>query len=139
VGVSRTLRRRIALIGSHFKKSTDAIVFNFWIHAFHSETWIATDGRSEEGGFPRALDTLPPRCHEFRAPMRGLQMNIAAWLDEPRGFEKDPLRFGRREFVANRAGYIDSQALLAAQKSAGVRFDGLVGSVGSAAGSEQRL
>jgi hypothetical protein len=28
VGVSRTLRRRIALIGSQFKKSTDAIVFN---------------------------------------------------------------------------------------------------------------
>jgi hypothetical protein len=71
--------------------------------------------------------------------MRGIQMNITAWLDEPRGFEKDPPRFGRREFVADRAGYVDSQVLLIAQKSAGVRFDGVVDGLGSAARGEQRL
>jgi hypothetical protein len=66
-------------------------------------------------------------------------MNIAAWLGEPRDSEKDPPRFGRREFIASRAGYIDSQVRLAAQKSASIRFDGVVGSLGSAARGEQRL
>jgi hypothetical protein len=66
-------------------------------------------------------------------------MNIASWSDEPCGFEKDPPRFGRREFVADRAGYIDSQDLLVAQKSAGVRFDRVVSRLGSAARVEQRL
>jgi hypothetical protein len=71
--------------------------------------------------------------------MRGIQTNIAAWLDEPRGFEKDPPRFGRREFVADRAGDIDSQVLPVAQKSTGVHFDEVVGGLGSAARGEQRL
>jgi hypothetical protein len=62
----------------------------FWIRAFHSETWIAICGRSEEERFPRALDALPLRCRGSHAPMRRIQINTAAWLDEPRGFEKDP-------------------------------------------------
>jgi hypothetical protein len=66
-------------------------------------------------------------------------MNIAPWLSEPRGFKKDPPRFGRREFVADRAGYVGLQVLLVAQKSAGVSFDGVVGSLGIGARGEQRL
>jgi hypothetical protein len=66
-------------------------------------------------------------------------MNITTSLGEPRGFEKDPPRFGRREFVADRVGYIDSQVLLVAQKFAGVCSDGVVGNLGPATRCEQRL
>jgi hypothetical protein len=66
VGVSRTLRGRIALTGSEFKKSTDAIVFNLrqlfrlqsgviGIHPFYHDQDSSIDRDS-----PRLLSLFNP-------------------------------------------------------------------------------